>query len=199
MPKTSVEEKRRREIMQAALRCFSQRGYYAATMDEVAATAHLSKALIYYYFKNKQELFLAVLDSWLAEFEQALEEVSASDSAAGKLRRLGFLSAEAAERSAELMNLLFEFWAQAGREPDLMESFSKALRRYRKWITDVIEDGINDGEFRQVDPQLAAVGLAAALDGLWAHWMLDPQEFSFRQACEVMVENFLRGIGKDAV
>jgi len=199
VPKPSVEEERRREILQAALSCFSRRGYHATTMDEVAATARLSKALIYYYFKNKQELFLAVLDTWMAEFERALEEMPAAEPAADRLRRLGRLSAETAEGSAELMNLLFEFWAHAGREPDIRKSFREALSRYRKWIADVIEDGIDAGEFRRVDPELAAVGLAAALDGLWAHWMIDPHGFSFRKACESVVENFLHGMAKDAV
>lgn len=194
MPKPSGEEKRRREILQAARGCFSQRGYHDTTMDEVATAAHLSKALIYDYFKNKQELFLAVLDTWFAGFDRAIEEIFASGSAVARLRQFAQLSATVTEESGELLSLIPGFWAHAGREPEIMGSFRRALRRYRRSLARVIEDGITGGEFRQLDPTLTAIGLLGALDGLWAHWAIDQQGFSLRTAVESLIENILHGL-----
>ncbi len=190
-PKPSVEEKRRQEIIQAALECFSRNGYYATTMDEVATAANLSKALIYYYFKNKQELFLAVLDAWLSGFDHVLAAVDPSASAEQKLRLLGRVSVEMSEGTTELMTLLFEFWAHAGREPSLMGKIGESIRRYRKWVARIIEDAVASGEFRAVDPALTAIWLFAALDGLLAHWILDQHGFSLCAAMDSLIENIL--------
>jgi AcrR family transcriptional regulator len=193
-PKPSVEEERRREILQAALSCFSRRGYHETTMEEIAAAAKLSKGLIYYYFKNKQELFLALLDSWFAQFDRTWQGALASGSAEEKLQRLAQLSIETIERSTDLMNLLLEFWAHASRDPALMSRFRQALRHYREDLANVIAEGVGEGEFQAVDLQLSAAGLLAAYDGLWFHWMIDPQGVPIRRAGEVLIKNFLEGL-----
>ncbi|HED04872.1 MAG TPA: TetR/AcrR family transcriptional regulator [Candidatus Fraserbacteria bacterium] len=193
-PKPSVQKERREEILQAARRCFSQHGYHETTMEEVAVAANLSKGLIYYYFKSKQELFLALLDSWFAQFDLAWQEVLASGSAEERLRRLAQLDITEIEESADLSNLLLEFWAHAGREPALIGRFHQALSRYRQLLADVIAAGVQAGEFRAVDPWLSAVGLLAAYDGLWLHWMIDPQGAPIRETGEVLTENLLVGL-----
>jgi len=195
-PKPNVEEQRRQATIAAAVECFSKRGYYATKMDDVAAAAGMSKALIYYYFKNKQQLFLAVLDAWLAGFDSALTLIDPAASASVKLRRLGQISVEMSEGATEVMTLLFEFWAHASREPTLMGEIGKTIRRYREWVAEVIEDGIRNGEFRTIDPALTAVWLFAALDGLLAHWILDERAFSLRAAMESLLENLLRALKK---
>ena len=67
-------EERRASILDAARKVFDRRGVAAATMDEVASTAELSKGTLYLYFHSKDELFLAlgsrVLDDVIAAFEE---------------------------------------------------------------------------------------------------------------------------------
>jgi AcrR family transcriptional regulator len=77
----SVSGRRQRErherqlcILDAAARVFRAKGFSAATMDEVAAKAELSKGTLYLYFKNKDELFLAMASR---KVEQVLERLSA--------------------------------------------------------------------------------------------------------------------------
>jgi TetR/AcrR family transcriptional regulator len=53
-------ERRREQIIRAAEKAFFARGYDRVTMDEIAREADVNKALLYYYFKNKESLFLAV-------------------------------------------------------------------------------------------------------------------------------------------
>ncbi|HSL09106.1 MAG TPA: helix-turn-helix domain-containing protein, partial [Pseudonocardiaceae bacterium] len=53
---------RRGELLDAALREFSSRGYYLTQMEHVAATAGVSKALVYQHFASKEELFAAVTE-----------------------------------------------------------------------------------------------------------------------------------------
>ncbi|BAM70213.1 transcriptional regulator [Methanothermobacter sp. CaT2] len=53
-------ERRREQIIRAAEKAFFARGYDRVTMDEIAEEAEVNKALLYYYFKNKESLFFAV-------------------------------------------------------------------------------------------------------------------------------------------
>src|SRR5690606_42045311 len=57
-----VYERQQKEklIVQSAIKLFSSRGYHATKMDEVAKKAKMSKGLIYFYFKNKEDLYMAV-------------------------------------------------------------------------------------------------------------------------------------------
>jgi len=68
------KEQRREEIIEAASQVFIKKGIEAATMDEIATMAELSKATLYMYFKNKEELFLAVLLIVMDAFSTCMEK-----------------------------------------------------------------------------------------------------------------------------
>lgn len=85
------EQQMRAAILWTALRLFSQKGYAAATMDEIAEAAGLSKAGVYFYFPSKQALFLAALDNPVS-----LQQMNAA------------LQAQAARTGASLEEGLFQ-------------------------------------------------------------------------------------------
>ncbi len=64
---------RRKAILQAALQVFGSQGYHGTRMDAIAEIAQLGKATLYYYFKSKDELLLAILEDGIREFFQLLE------------------------------------------------------------------------------------------------------------------------------
>src|ERR1700682_404335 len=78
----------RDEILKAGIRLFARRGFHETSMSEVARDAKVSKALIFWHFKTKEELFLAVLNRLLEPyFIDFAEEVGALDERA-QLRKL---------------------------------------------------------------------------------------------------------------
>ena len=64
MDKTTVSEARER-IINAAIELFSQKGYDATRVNDIASSANVNKALIYYYFKSKQDILDFMVDSLL--------------------------------------------------------------------------------------------------------------------------------------
>src|SRR5258708_12818157 len=64
MPKTSAaaKEARRTQILDAAVRCFAQTGYYATTIEDVVRETGLSRGALYLYFPSKEALYLAISD-----------------------------------------------------------------------------------------------------------------------------------------
>ncbi|MDP4163432.1 MAG: helix-turn-helix domain-containing protein, partial [Bacillota bacterium] len=65
---------RKRQIIEAATKSFSQFGYKATTMDQVARLANVGKGTIYTFFKNKDELFDEIISSLIKEMKDAAEE-----------------------------------------------------------------------------------------------------------------------------
>ncbi len=64
---------RKQVIMDIAKTLFSQKGYDAASVDEIAAQAGVPKSLIYYHFKSKEELLNAITNQFIAEYERLIE------------------------------------------------------------------------------------------------------------------------------
>jgi AcrR family transcriptional regulator len=64
-------EQRRQQVLAAALEVFSSSGYHAASMDEIAEHAGVSKPVLYQHFPGKLDLYLALLDAGIEELEAA--------------------------------------------------------------------------------------------------------------------------------
>ena len=72
MEKISTEK--RPEILDAAMKLFSERGFERTTVDEIATRANVGKGTIYLYFENKEQIFFAVLETGLLQINQIISE-----------------------------------------------------------------------------------------------------------------------------
>lgn len=72
------KERRRVEIIEAAEQLYAEKGWEAVTMDQVARTARLSRALLYVYFKDKEDLLFAITERALEELRRRFEEAAAA-------------------------------------------------------------------------------------------------------------------------
>jgi AcrR family transcriptional regulator len=121
---------RRNELLDAALREFSSRGYYLTQMEHVAATAGVSKALVYQHFPSKEELFAAVTEQVVEGFMSRLPEVlgNAGDALGAWRGAVRLLCDVVTERP--------EAWALVARHLDNPE-LGASLRRLRDQVIEV--------------------------------------------------------------
>jgi AcrR family transcriptional regulator len=68
------------EIINAAREVFSEFGYRKTTMDDVSARMNITRSALYYYYRNKDDLFLAIMDNWLADYKEKVEEAISGES-----------------------------------------------------------------------------------------------------------------------
>ncbi len=88
--KEREREQRKANIMDCAMKVFLAKGFINASMEEIAECAELSKATLYLYFKNKEEIILHVMNCILSKFLEYLEaRMSKVDSAQDKIRMIG--------------------------------------------------------------------------------------------------------------
>lgn len=153
------------EIVAAAYAIFSERGYAAARLEDVAARAGVSKAALYLYFATKQDLFEAVVRDAVAPNLEALAR-AADDyegSRADLLRQLFQRAADLVQHTpiGGLAKLVI---SESRNFPEVARVWhdrlvSRALPR----LAEVIAEGQARGEFRPADPRLAAFALVAPL------------------------------------
>lgn len=136
----------RRRLLDAAMKVFARHGFQAATLDDVAAEAGLTKGAVYSNFTGKRELFLALLDDQVTRRAQLARSVlsgtppgpgaDTSSLVAALAGRLGQLAA--AEPDWQL--LYIEFWLFAMRDPDAHRLLTAARRRARQDIAELAEE-----------------------------------------------------------
>lgn len=115
----------RTAVLEAAARVFARRGYDGASVAEIAAEAGFSHGAVYSNFNDKEDLFLALYERWVAERVAEIEaEAEAESSAAERAQTLvaGWLRRLEADPDAFLLRL--EFTARAARDPALREKLS---------------------------------------------------------------------------
>ena len=144
------KEDRPAEITEAAMQAFAEKGYAATRVDEVAKRAGVSKGLLYLYFKTKEDLFKAVIRSFVTPRVDALtRQIDESGLSPTEILRGPFLAfAKSIPRSParKLVRLLV---AEGPKHPDLLEWYwenvvSKGIGAIRL----LIRRGIESGEFR---------------------------------------------------
>jgi AcrR family transcriptional regulator len=166
-----LPEERPGQILAAALEVFGEHGLANARLEDIAKRAGLSKGTIYLYFPNKEELFREMVRKLIvAQLEGAERELEAGSATAtealiGFVRKYwGFI------RSSQFAPLFRLVHAELRNFPDLARFYAdEVISRGHRLISSIIERGISNGEFRDVDPGVAARMLMAPLvmHGVW--------------------------------
>jgi AcrR family transcriptional regulator len=197
-PRAARAEERRQQIMDAALACFARKGYHKTTMDDIVAASGLSKGTLYWYFKSKDELFFSLVNWFFLEMQQDIDAIFGQEtSPSEKLRALAHEFARFYEEVAEFLNVFFEFWMLGTLNEQLNQLFHTMLSQYRGVIAGAIQEGVQAGEFKEVDADQLAVTVMAAYDGLWFYKMLMPDEVDLDRASRVFIETLFSGLAQD--
>lgn len=153
----------RAAILAAAQRLFVERGYRGISMREIAEAVGMTKAALYYHFRDKEQLFVALLQNVLSDLSTLIAESRAGDAACQTqiervVMRIMLLPPE--ERaslrlaSQELGNL-----DEATRKAFVQIYHDQFIGR----IAAIFEDGVARGEFKALDPQVATWSLLGML------------------------------------
>jgi AcrR family transcriptional regulator len=177
-PELASKLRRTRDrLLDAAARVFVRTGYDRATMDEVAGEAGMTKGAVYWYFKSKLELFLALLDQYAASWSaEARWQNNPSEPAEGTALLASLLANPHSvfETSRDRIRLLLEFASHLD-QPGVRERLATALRSRRRFAAEALSLAQSQGRLgADHDPvQLAAFWTAAA-HGVELESLLDP-------------------------
>ena len=166
--KQREKEQRRQEIITAARKVFSQKGFNTATMEEIASEAELSPGTLYLYFKNKEELHTSLSIEILKHLSVEMRKVLTEDiSVEDKIERFRDVFIDVYDYDSNILINLFHL--QSGETlNNLSEEVLQQIKEHsiiaHGAIIDVIKQGIEQGIFIDEHP----VALADVLWGSYA-------------------------------
>ena len=156
------------EITAAALELFVERGYAGTRLEDVAASAGISKGTLYLYFANKEELFKAVVREGLvlpiAEMRGLVDQFEGSTLELLRMMLFGWWERIGASRIGGIPKLVI---SEAGNFPELARFYlAEVVEPAQAATVAIVERGIARGEFRAVNADVVARLIAAPMLGL---------------------------------
>ena len=145
------KEDRPAEITEAALEAFAEKGYAATRVDEVARRAGVSKGLLYLYFKTKEDLFKAVIRSFLSpKIDALISNIERNDLSAEEFLRGPFLDFAKSVPNSPVRVLVRLMIAEGPKHPDLVQWYwENVVSRALGALRTLIKRGVDNGEFRK--------------------------------------------------
>jgi AcrR family transcriptional regulator len=149
----------REQILSTAKRLFIQQGYYGLAMRQIAEALGVSKAALYYHFKDKEELLLAILDSYLDEMEADLARIQGEHTSARQRVQtlVKMILSQPAEQRA-VIRLSSQEMAHLS-EPARQAFNSAYHRKFINHIVSILQAGMSSGELRRMDANVATWAL----------------------------------------
>jgi AcrR family transcriptional regulator len=187
-------ERNRSLVLAAARRVFTERGYHAATLEQIAEAAGFSKGVVYSQFESKADLFLALLDSSIerraGENAEVVEGLAGGEGLAAMLEHVSRF--QRAEPTWAL--LVLEFRVHAARHPELNRRYAAAHRRTLEALSELLESlyerAAEEPPFppRRMAEIVLAVGAGAQLEQA-----ADPDALDGPLAASVLTRVLTRG------
>jgi TetR/AcrR family transcriptional regulator, cholesterol catabolism regulator len=183
---------RKDQIYSAAEQLFSQRGYHATTIREIAALLQLEGGSLYSHISGKQDLLYEIVLRASARFRQAARETAEAERTAGDrlrmfMRRHLAIVAESTARAA----VYFHEWRHLDAEH--RATIMRHRDEYEDYLRRIIRAGIDDGEFAATDPRLVARQVLSLLN--WTYqWYRQDGPLAAEELADHFYETLMCGL-----
>ena len=153
--------------MSAARQCFIERGYHPTRMEDIAATAGLSKGGVYFHFDSKREVFDALVEEEYARSMELLKKVTSSEaSLVEKMQVIGSHYLEYFNTAPDAPRFFIVMGEMGLRDAELAKKLLAMQTAFIGEAEKLIEQGIREGVVREVDARAVGAILKAILDGI---------------------------------
>jgi AcrR family transcriptional regulator len=195
MSKHDVAAERKEQIVRATVECITKHGYHNFSMQDVARTAGVSKGIIHYYFLNKDELMMCVLDKVAGDIERVLgEEMSSITDPWRRMEIFIDVCFDIVRNTKEYYQVNMDFWTQINQKDEIRKVIAVHYAKFRVAAAAVIQDGVDKGAFKKVDSNAYASIVIAVVDGLSLQWLFDEKVFDYGQMSKKASELILGGL-----
>jgi TetR/AcrR family acrAB operon transcriptional repressor len=195
----------RNGILDAAERVFSQRGVSHTSLEDIAKAAGVTRGAIYWHFRNKSELFTAMVNRVTLPIEEMVArsgDASTSDplalirqAAVGALKRTA--TDPQCQRVFDIVTHKCEYLEEmSGVKDRVAEVKCGCVEFTEKAMKNAVKRGLLP---RDLDTRLAAVGLDALISGLISNWLADRKYVNLERDAEALIDRYLGCLRASAV
>jgi TetR/AcrR family acrAB operon transcriptional repressor len=195
----------RDHILDAAERMFSARGVSRTSLEDIASAAGVTRGAIYWHFRDKSDLFAAMVNRVTLPME-AMVARSSDESIEDPLASLKACAVTALKRTATdaQCRRVFDVVTHKCEYLGEMAGVKRRISSIQKGCVDRAEQAIRNAIRRgqlpaSVNPRLAAIGLDSMLYGLISSWLANPAYLPLERQAEAMIEMYLNGLRNRSV
>ncbi len=191
----------RQKIIDTAEKLFAEKGFHSVSLNQIAQAAGISKSLILYHFTDKDSLYKSVIERVVSYLQENLLKILSTSLQPDK--KIAFFIEEyfnlLESREASLHILVREM---SNLETPITKYLFSNLRNLVNAISSVIEKGIKQKIFKEVDPEQTAISLlgimnahiAARIIGSGNKQIVAPEQHNIQQTSEICKTIFFKGI-----
>jgi len=188
-------EETHQRILDVALEAFARQGYDATGVAEICERAGVTKGGFYHHFRTKQDVFLELLERWLKEIDAQMAAArNGGGSVSEGLMVMTGMIQNVFLVAGDRLPMFLEFLVQAAHSPVFGQATSAPIRRYVGFFAEMVAQGTADGDFRSVDPGVAARVLIAFAMGLLVMGLVDPSGADWGEITQEGVHTLLAGL-----
>ena len=154
--------------------CLATKGHEQVTIRDIARAANVSYGALHYYFGDKKEIMLALVDDYVRQHEEMFEGVAASASSSWeRLRLMVSIATKELVFDKHTAQVFLNLYQIGCTDEDVRKSLSNSYAHFRQTVQRVIEYGIARGEFAKVDPKEVALLIVGVVEGLYLQLTVD--------------------------
>lgn len=168
-----VTRKRRDEVIETAGRVFFEKGYQAASIQDIAEELGMLKGSLYYYITTKEDLLFEIVQGYHDETRAYFEEILESDDpVVAKLRR--FIETETVHIAKHIVRSSLFFTEWRSLSPERREAIIAERDRHDRFVQDCITTAQKNGDFRpDIEPRLASYGVLGMVNSVYRWYRED--------------------------
>ena len=169
------KKRQRRDMLEAAMKLFAEKGYHNASMQEIAEQAEFAVGTLYKFFKNKEDMYKALITEQADRFHLALSAaLDSSGDEVEQLRKYIRVKGEVFMGNESFIRLYFaetrgaSFNIKAGLDSELRELHYQMLQR----VAAIFARGMENGRFQRIaEPYHLAIALDSLCNAFLTNWL----------------------------
>jgi len=188
---------RRADILSAAEKVFAAKGFYGSSMDEIARKAEFGTGSLYKYFRGKSDLYFSLIDEKVEEITRlARAELDKDLSPIDKIESVLRLQLTFIQRNRDFFKI---YISERNRfewtiKDELGKGVHDKFMAYIRDLEEVMRDGIERGQFREMDPRDTAHGFVGIVNSFVFEWLMSPRAYSLDSKAPIIMDIFFQGI-----
>ncbi|MBN2032848.1 MAG: TetR/AcrR family transcriptional regulator [Deltaproteobacteria bacterium] len=199
LPRREREKLRqRKEMLAAALELFSEKGYHNVSMHDIAQKAEFAIGTLYKFFRNKEDLYKALVLEQADRFHEALTNaMKEPDDEIEKLRNYVMAKGEIFRANISMIRLYFaetrgaSFNVMAGLDPEIRQRYHEFL----KSLASVFENGMRRKLFKTIsEPYYLAVALEGLTNAFLFLWLEAPERYPYPEDPDAILDILFKGL-----
>jgi len=174
-PASFIEEARRKQIVESALRTIAEKGYSKTSFAEIAKELGITKGLIAYHFEGKQDLFLSIIDAIIdGQARNIADRLEGRTGARERLQSYIEASFEYIVANRPKAVALVDLWGSFTSAEEKRAFNARAYGPCSNILRGIFEQGQQNGEFRDFNPHTLTQVLQGAIDGVMLQFVFNP-------------------------